>query len=305
VGRTDLDEVGRGNEAIYIFLIVWRSFTSCSPRNTKVLSFPRGHVGASPRDIRSYFFSGHGLANNIYAQVGLIMLVGLLGKNAVLIAIGNLTKKPSGVILRCALGQSALSAVTAGQRRYAIAFDTANLVSSAAMKVRWLPLNLIVILPFAASAAKRGGASRLPEPTPLGLSREVQRDLGANTLDTLLGHSLPTTENSPDDRAVRRCTHRLLCRLPAHRARVSSNDELAGKLGSRPNSSTPFCSPKPRWIARHRERVQFRIYSDAFARVQRRANARRFGARDEFAPVFDPGDRSKTSRSVRRRALDL
>jgi HAE1 family hydrophobic/amphiphilic exporter-1 len=44
-----------------------------------MLSLPPGIFGSF------LLLKGMGLANDIYAQVGLIMLVGLLGKNAVLI----------------------------------------------------------------------------------------------------------------------------------------------------------------------------------------------------------------------------
>lgn len=81
------DEVGRGNEALYIFLVVltfvylilaaqYESFLLPLP---VILSLPAGVFGSF------ILLKATGLANDIYAQVGLIMLVGLLGKNAVLI----------------------------------------------------------------------------------------------------------------------------------------------------------------------------------------------------------------------------
>lgn len=81
------DEVGRGNEALYIFLIClgfvylilsaqYESFVLPLP---VILSLPAGIFGAF------MFLKLLGLENNIYAQVALIMLIGLLGKNAVLI----------------------------------------------------------------------------------------------------------------------------------------------------------------------------------------------------------------------------
>lgn len=81
------DEARRGNESIYIFLIVLvfvylvlaAQYESFIIPMAVLLSLPPGIFG-------SYLFLElTGLANNIYAQVGLIMLVGLLGKNAVLI----------------------------------------------------------------------------------------------------------------------------------------------------------------------------------------------------------------------------
>ena len=81
------DEVRRGNEAIYIFIIVLvfvylvlaAQYESFIIPLAVVLSLPAGVFGSF------LLIDSMGLANDIYAQVGLIMLVGLLGKNAVLI----------------------------------------------------------------------------------------------------------------------------------------------------------------------------------------------------------------------------
>ncbi|MEY4053044.1 MAG: hypothetical protein RIR64_2029, partial [Bacteroidota bacterium] len=81
------DEVARGNEAIYIFLIclgfvylvLAAQYESFILPLVVILSLPAGIFGAF------LFLKLFGLANNIYAQVALVMLIGLLGKNAVLI----------------------------------------------------------------------------------------------------------------------------------------------------------------------------------------------------------------------------
>ncbi len=81
------DEVARGNEAIYIFLVVLAfvymvlaaQYESFIIPLSVILSLPAGIFGAF------LLLKIMGLANDIYAQVGLVMLVGLLGKNAVLI----------------------------------------------------------------------------------------------------------------------------------------------------------------------------------------------------------------------------
>lgn len=81
------DEVSAGNEAIIIFLICltfvylllaaqYESFLLPMP---VILSLPTGVLGAF------FMLWLMGLENNIYAQVALIMLIGLLGKNAILI----------------------------------------------------------------------------------------------------------------------------------------------------------------------------------------------------------------------------
>jgi HAE1 family hydrophobic/amphiphilic exporter-1 len=81
------DEVATGNEAVYVFLIClifvylllaaqYESFLLPLP---VILSLPTGIFGAF------LFLWILGLENNIYAQVAMIMLIGLLGKNAILI----------------------------------------------------------------------------------------------------------------------------------------------------------------------------------------------------------------------------
>ncbi|ANH81074.1 multidrug transporter AcrB [Niabella ginsenosidivorans] len=81
------DETGRGHQAIYIFIISlvfvylvlsaqYESFILPLPI---ILSLPVGIFGAF------CFLKIFGLENNIYAQIAMVMLVGILGKNAVLI----------------------------------------------------------------------------------------------------------------------------------------------------------------------------------------------------------------------------
>ena len=92
------DEVGRGNESIYIFLIClafvylllsaqYESFILPFPI---ILSLPTGIFGAF------FFLKLLGLENNIYAQVSIVMLIGLLAKNAVLIVEFAVQKHRAG-----------------------------------------------------------------------------------------------------------------------------------------------------------------------------------------------------------------
>ncbi|MBV6485763.1 MAG: Efflux pump membrane transporter BepE [Flavobacteriales bacterium] len=81
------DESKRGNEALYIFIVVLifvylvlaAQYESFIIPLAVVLSLPTGVFGSF------LLLKIMGLANDIYAQIGLIMLVGLLGKNAILI----------------------------------------------------------------------------------------------------------------------------------------------------------------------------------------------------------------------------
>jgi HAE1 family hydrophobic/amphiphilic exporter-1 len=92
------DQAEQGNESIYIFLVCllfiylllsaqYESFLLPMP---VILSLPAGTVGAF---MFLYFF---GLENNIYAQIAIIMLIGLLGKNAILIVEFATLKQSEG-----------------------------------------------------------------------------------------------------------------------------------------------------------------------------------------------------------------
>jgi hydrophobic/amphiphilic exporter-1 (mainly G- bacteria), HAE1 family len=95
------DEVRRGNEALIIFLIVLAfvylvlaaQYESFIIPLAVILSLPAGVFGSF------MFIKSMGLANDIYAQVGLVMLVGLLGKNAVLIVEFAVQKHQEGATI--------------------------------------------------------------------------------------------------------------------------------------------------------------------------------------------------------------
>lgn len=92
------DEVGRGNEAIYIFLIclgfvyliLAAQYESFILPLVVILSLVAGIFGAF------LLLKICGLENNIYAQVAMVMLIGLLGKNAVLIVEFAVQKHRAG-----------------------------------------------------------------------------------------------------------------------------------------------------------------------------------------------------------------
>lgn len=81
------DEAKRGNEAVFVFLIVLAFVYMVLAAQYESFILPMAVVLSLPAGVFGCFLLLRllGLANDIYAQVGLVMLVGLLGKNAVLI----------------------------------------------------------------------------------------------------------------------------------------------------------------------------------------------------------------------------
>jgi hydrophobic/amphiphilic exporter-1 (mainly G- bacteria), HAE1 family len=81
------DEARRGNEAavifavvlLFVYLVLAAQYESFVIPLAVLLSLPTGFFGSF------LFLKLTGLSNDIFAQVGMVMLVGLLGKNAVLI----------------------------------------------------------------------------------------------------------------------------------------------------------------------------------------------------------------------------
>ncbi len=92
------DESRKGNEAIYIFLVVVAfvylvlvgQYESFILPLAVILSLPVGLFGSF------FFLQAMGLANDVYAQIGLVMLVGLLGKNAILIVEFAVQRRQEG-----------------------------------------------------------------------------------------------------------------------------------------------------------------------------------------------------------------
>ncbi|RNI29255.1 efflux RND transporter permease subunit [Rufibacter latericius] len=100
------DESTRGNESIYVFAIVLAFVYFVLAAQYESFIIPLAVVFSLPVGIFGSFLVLQlmGLENNIYAQIGLIMLVGLLGKNAVLIVEFAVLKRQQGyTILEAAI----------------------------------------------------------------------------------------------------------------------------------------------------------------------------------------------------------
>lgn len=100
------DESIRGNEALYVFLIVLAFVYFVLAAQYESFIIPLAVVFSLPVGVFGSFLllKLMGLENNIYAQIGLIMLVGLLGKNAVLIVEFAVQKRHEGeTILNAAI----------------------------------------------------------------------------------------------------------------------------------------------------------------------------------------------------------
>lgn len=95
------DESNKGNESIYIFLIVLTFVYFVLAAQYESFIIPLAVVFSLPVGIFGSFLLLQlmGLENNIYAQIGLIMLVGLLGKNAVLIVEFAVQKHHEGATI--------------------------------------------------------------------------------------------------------------------------------------------------------------------------------------------------------------
>jgi HAE1 family hydrophobic/amphiphilic exporter-1 len=95
------DEASRGNESTYIFIVVLifvyfvlaAQYESFLLPFAVILSLPVGVFGSF------FLLKSMGLANDVYAQIGVIMLVGLLGKNAVLIVEFAVQKQREGATI--------------------------------------------------------------------------------------------------------------------------------------------------------------------------------------------------------------
>ena len=107
------DEAKKGNTAVYIFLIVVvfvymvlvGQYESFILPLAVIVSLPVGLFGSF------MFLQAMGLANDVYCQIGLVMLVGLLGKNAILIIEFAVQRRQEGASIKDA-------AIEAGRLRF-------------------------------------------------------------------------------------------------------------------------------------------------------------------------------------------
>jgi HAE1 family hydrophobic/amphiphilic exporter-1 len=96
------DEANKGNTAVFIlgivvvfvYLVLVGQYESFMLPLAVILSLPVGLFGTF------LFLQVMGLSNDVYAQIGLVMLVGLLGKNAILIVEFAVQRRREGVSLQ-------------------------------------------------------------------------------------------------------------------------------------------------------------------------------------------------------------
>lgn len=93
------DESRKGNEAVYIFLIVVAFVYLVLVGQYESFILPLAVILSLPIGVFGSFFllQAMGLANDVWAQIGLIMLVGLLGKNAILIVEFAVQRRRDGL----------------------------------------------------------------------------------------------------------------------------------------------------------------------------------------------------------------
>ncbi len=96
------DEAARGNEALVIFVVVLVFVYLVLAAQYESFVLPLAVICSLPPGIFGAFFllKTLGLANDVYAQLGLVMLIGLLGKNAVLIIEFAVQKQAQGMTVK-------------------------------------------------------------------------------------------------------------------------------------------------------------------------------------------------------------
>lgn len=96
------DESRKGSEQVFIFLIVVAFVYLVLVAQYESFIIPLAVVLSLPIGVFGSFFllQAVGLANDVWAQIGLIMLVGLLGKNAILIVEFAVQRRREGLSLK-------------------------------------------------------------------------------------------------------------------------------------------------------------------------------------------------------------
>jgi multidrug efflux pump subunit AcrB len=96
------DEANAGNTAFYIFLIVVTFVYLVLVGQYESFLLPLAVIASLPIGIFGSFFllKAMGLANDVYCQIGLVMLVGLLGKNAILIIEFAVQRRHEGLSIQ-------------------------------------------------------------------------------------------------------------------------------------------------------------------------------------------------------------
>jgi multidrug efflux pump subunit AcrB len=105
------EQIISGNQAVFIFIIclvfvyllLAAQYESFALPLAVILSLPAGTAGAFGLLLLA------GLENNIYAQVALVMLIGLLGKNAILIVEFAIQRRKEGLPALAAAREAAVS----------------------------------------------------------------------------------------------------------------------------------------------------------------------------------------------------
>jgi multidrug efflux pump subunit AcrB len=98
------DEANKGNTAMYIFLIVILFVYLVLVGQYESFFLPLSVLASLPIGIFGSFWmlKARGLANDVFCQIGLVMLVGLLGKNAILIVEFAVKRHQQGMNLKTA-----------------------------------------------------------------------------------------------------------------------------------------------------------------------------------------------------------
>ena len=106
------DESRKGNESVWLFLVVVAFVYLVLVAQYESFVLPLAVIVSLPVGLCGSFLllKSLGLANDVYAQIGLIMLVGLLGKDAILIVEFAVQRRRAGVSL-------AQAAIEAGRAR--------------------------------------------------------------------------------------------------------------------------------------------------------------------------------------------